>query len=58
MGVRYSAINSSLFVNNRIALKKLMINNVSDNTSGILVIHSHDLMPRNGDCYFPFRQDS
>jgi Xaa-Pro aminopeptidase len=58
MGVRYSAINSSLFVNNRIALKKLMIINVSDNTSGILVIHSHDLMPRNGDCYFPFRQDS
>ena len=23
-----------------------------------LVIHSQDLMPRNGDCYFPFRQDS
>jgi len=28
------------------------------NESSVLVLHSHDLMPRNGDCFFPFRQDS
>ena len=52
MGVRYSPINSKLFVNNRTALGELM------SKSSVLVLHSHDLMPRNGDCFFPFRQDS
>lgn len=52
MAVRYSSIDSKLFVNNRKSLSKMM------GELSVLVLHSNDLMPRNGDCFFPFRQDS
>lgn len=52
MGVRYSKISSSLFKKNRAAL----LSKMRANSFGL--IHSNDLMPRNGDCYFPFRQNS
>jgi Xaa-Pro aminopeptidase len=52
MAVRYSPIDSALFVSHRSSLSKLM------DESSLLVLHSNDLMPRNGDCTFSFRQDS
>lgn len=52
MSVRYSEIPAELFINNRKSLSKLL------DKGAVLVLHSQDLMPRNGDCTFPFRQDS
>ncbi|MFT6716264.1 MAG: Xaa-Pro aminopeptidase [Saprospiraceae bacterium] len=52
MGVKYTNIDCKLFVDNRNSLSKQM------SKSSVLVLHSNDLMPRNGDCFFPFRQDS
>ncbi len=52
MNQRYTAISSSLFVNNRKKFADLMRPN------SIAIFHSNDEMPRNGDCNFPFRQNS
>lgn len=52
MAVRYSPISSKLFVKNRSSLKEQL------RQGGVLLMQSNDEMPRNGDCYFPFRQDS
>lgn len=52
MSVRYSEIPAELFINNRKSLSNLL------GKAAVLVLHSQDLMPRNGDCTFPFRQDS
>jgi len=52
MAVRYSPIDPALFVTHRNSLSKLM------DDSSFLVLQSNDLMPRNGDCTFSFRQDS
>jgi len=45
-------LDSTLFVKNRKKLIKLLQPN------SIALIHSNDEMPRNGDQYFPFRQNS
>jgi len=45
-------LDSTLFVKNRKKLIKLL------QPSSIALIHSNDEMPRNGDQYFPFRQNS
>jgi Xaa-Pro aminopeptidase len=52
MNVRYNTIDPFLFVNNRVKLSKLLKNN------SLAIFHSNDQMPRNGDCFFPFRQNS
>jgi len=50
--MKYSSVNSSLFEKNRKKLVKFLQPN------SVAVIHSNDQMPRNGDQYFPFRQNS
>lgn len=52
MNVRYDAIDPELFISNRKKLSKLLKNN------SLAIFHSNDEMPRNGDCFFPFRQNS
>lgn len=52
MNVRYDAIDSQLFIKNRSNLNKLLKPN------SLVILHSNDEMPRNGDCFFPFRQNS
>ena len=52
MNVRYDPINSELFVTNRKKLCKHL------KTNSLAVFQSNDEMPRNGDCFFPFRQNS
>ncbi|MBI9055892.1 MAG: aminopeptidase P N-terminal domain-containing protein [Bacteroidales bacterium] len=50
--MKYPQLNSSLFERNRKKLLKCLIAN------SVAVIHSNDQMPRNGDQYFSFRQNS
>jgi len=50
--MKYPQLNSTLFEKNR----KKLINNLISNS--VAVIHSNDQMPRNGDQYFTFRQNS
>lgn len=50
--MKYDSIENKLFINNRESFAKKMEKN------GIAIFHSNDEMPRNGDCFFPFRQDS
>jgi Xaa-Pro aminopeptidase len=50
--MKYMPLESTLFVKNRKKLIKLLQPN------SIALIHSNDEMPRNGDQYFPFRQNS
>lgn len=50
--MKYMPLDSTLFVKNRKKLIKLLQPN------SIALIHSNDEMPRNGDQYFPFRQNS
>lgn len=50
--MKYSQLNSSLFVKNRKKVIKYLQSN------SLAVIHSNDQMPRNGDQYFPFHQNS
>ena len=52
MNVRYDTIDSMLFIDNRTKLSKLLKNN------SLAIFHSNDEMPRNGDCFYPFRQNS
>ena len=52
MNVRYDAINPELFINNRNRFNKLLKPN------SLAIFHSNDEMPRNGDCFYPFRQNS
>ncbi len=52
MNVRYDVIDPQLFVDNRNRLNKLLKPN------SLVIFHSNDEMPRNGDCFFPFRQNS
>jgi len=50
--MRYEPINPELFkLNRKRFIQKMMPDSVA-------VFHSNDLMPRNGDSYFPFRQNS
>ncbi len=49
---RYSPINPTLFQRNRQRFMKAM------KPKSVAIFHSNDLMPRNGDQYFPFRQNS
>lgn len=50
--MRYNQISSELFIKNR----KKVISKLPKNS--IAIIHSNDQMPRNGDLYFPYRQNS
>jgi Xaa-Pro aminopeptidase len=50
--MRYSKIKSDLFVRNR---KKLIKKLAADS---IVIVNSNDEMPRSGDQYFPYRQNS
>ena len=52
MNVRYDAIDPKMFVENRNRFSKLLKNN------SLAIFHSNDEMPRNGDCFFPYRQNS
>jgi Xaa-Pro aminopeptidase len=52
MNQRYATIDPSLFVNNR----KRFVAEMKQ--KAIAVFHSNDEMPRNGDCCYPFRQNS
>ncbi|MBU0763231.1 MAG: aminopeptidase P N-terminal domain-containing protein [Bacteroidetes bacterium] len=48
----YKKINNRLFIRNRAKLVKLL------KPRSLAVIHSNDKFPRNGDQFFPFRQNS
>ena len=50
--MRYNKINSKFFINNRQKLIKKLSNN------SLAIVNSNDEMPRNGDQYFKFRQNS
>lgn len=52
MNVRYEPIDPNLFIENRKRLNNLLKNN------SLAIFHSNDEMPRNGDCFYPFRQNS
>ena len=52
MTVKYDKINTNLFIFNR----KKLCNELKNNS--LAIFHSNDEMPRNGDCFFPFRQNS
>ena len=52
MTVKYNKINTNLFTLNRSKLCKELKHN------SLAIFHSNDEMPRNGDCFFPFRQNS
>ena len=52
MTVKYDKINTNLFILNRDKLCKELKNN------SLAIFHSNDEMSRNGDCFFPFRQNS
>ncbi len=50
--MRYLPISNQLFIENRGRLRKLMPEN------SVAIFFSNDQQPRNGDQYFPFRQQS
>ncbi len=50
--MKYTAINSKLHSRNR----EKLVGNLKRNS--IAIVHSNDQMPRNGDQFFPFRQNS
>ena len=50
--MRYNAINPELFKYNRQRFTKRML------PDSIAIFNSNDMMPRNGDTYHPFRQNS
>ena len=52
MNQRYTTLPSSLFINNRKRFVSKM------HKEALAIFHSNDEMPRNGDCFFPFRQNS
>jgi len=50
--MRYKPINNEMFAENRNRFCSQLKSN------GIAIFHSNDQMPRNGDQFFPFRQQS
>lgn len=50
--MKYNPLNPELFKLNRNRFTSNMLRN------SIAIFHSNDMMPRNGDLFFPFRQDS
>lgn len=52
LSVRYASIPATLFKKNREKLGHLLPNN------SLAVFHANDEMPRNGDCFFPYRPHS
>ena len=50
--MKYAAINNDLFKLNRKRFTRKMI------SDSIAIFNSNDLMPRNGDTFYPFRQNS
>ncbi|MFT6707160.1 MAG: Xaa-Pro aminopeptidase, partial [Flavobacteriales bacterium] len=50
--MKYDTINSSLFSTNRSRFTAAM------KPTSIAIFNSNDQMPRSGDSYFPFRQNS
>lgn len=50
--MKYLPLNQQIFVDNRARfVKKLPANSMA-------IFHSNDEMPRNGDCFFPYRENS
>ena len=52
MSQRYSAIDPQFFIENREALISQIL------PGSFCVLHSNDVMPRNGDCFHKYRQQS
>jgi Xaa-Pro aminopeptidase len=50
--MKYSKISPELFIRNRIKLSERL------GSQAVAILQSNDEMPRNGDQYFPFRQNS
>lgn len=50
--MRYQPVNKSLFINNRKKLSSYI------NPKTLAIVNSNDEMPRNGDQYYPYRQNS
>jgi Xaa-Pro aminopeptidase len=50
--MRYLPIDNRLFINNRKSYTDLLLPN------SIAIFHSNDLMPKNGDAFHPFKQNS
>lgn len=50
--MKYKPLNPEIFKLNR----KRFINEMKPNS--VAIFNSNDMMPRNGDCFFPFRQNS
>ena len=50
--MRYEPLNPKLFEQNRKRFTRKML------PDSVAIFHSNDLMPRNGDLFFPFRQNS
>lgn len=52
MSTRYTPMPASFFEKNREKLRGSLLKD------SFAVVHSNDMMPRNGDCYHPYRQQS
>ena len=50
--MKYDPLNKELYILNRNRFKNQMKPN------SIAIFNANDMMPRNGDCFFPFRQNS
>lgn len=50
--MKYTPLDSNIFMKNRKRFAAAMKPN------SIAIFNSNDMMPRNGDCFFPFRQNS
>ncbi len=50
--MRYTPIDKSLFIQNRVHFARAM------KADSIAIFHSNDHMPRNGDQFFPYRQNA
>lgn len=50
--MRFSSIPAQLFIDNR----ERFVNKMKPNS--LAIFNSNDMMPRNGDCFYPFRQNS
>lgn len=50
--MKYTSIDPQLFIKNRVKLKD------QTGKNALIILQSSELLPRNGDQYFPFRQNS
>lgn len=50
--MKYPPIDQQLFIKNRAKIKE------QTGKNALIILQSSELLPRNGDQYFPFRQNS